>query len=181
MSFTLNCSCGAILEVQATQAGTTVLCRCGAPVRVPSLGKLRELAGQPAYETSTIDVILAMLKRGELPAGGHCAISGVATDDVIDLQVEAERMHAAGDNMKWAVLGAICFSPIFLLVMFQKPPPDVGRETIVPTPLRVAAAHHARVRRSSQRALKRWLRTIPVYAKLLDEYPGARVRIAMSA
>ena len=157
-----------------------VLCRCGAQVKVPSLSKLRELAGQHAYEASTIDVIHGMLQRGELPAGGPCAVSGEPTEDVVELHVEAERIYRAGDNCVYALLGVLV-SPIFLLGLFQKPRPDVGRETIVSTPLRVAAAYHAKVRRSGQRALKRWLRSVPIYAKLLDEYPSARVRIGKSA
>jgi hypothetical protein len=178
--FSLDCSCGHTMVVQATQAGTTVLCRCGAQVKVPSLSKLREIAGQHAYETSSIDVIHGMLQRGELPAGGLCAVSGDPTEDVVELHVEAERNYRAGDNRLYLLL-SILVSPLFLLGLFQKPRPDVGRETIVPTPLRVAAVYHAKVRRSGQRALKRWLRGIPIYAKLLEEYARARVRIGVPA
>jgi len=179
MGFSLECLCGHTLVVQATQAGTTVLCRCGAQVKVPSLSKLRELAGQHAYEAGTIDVIHGMLRRGELPAGGHRAVSGEPTEDVVDLYVEAERIYRAGDNRVYAWLGVLV-SPILLLGLFQKPRLDVGRETIVSTPLRVATAYHPRVRRSGQRVLKRWLRSVPIYAKLVEEYPRARVRIGMS-
>jgi len=180
VDFSLECSCGQTLVVKATQAGTTMLCPCGAQVKVPSLSKLRERAGQPAYETGTIDVILGMLKRGELPAGDRCAVSGDATEDVVELQVEAERIYRAGDNLKLAVILSVLVSPFFLLMaFFQKTRPDFGRETIVPTPLRVAGAYHAKVRNAGQRALKRWLRTVPIYAKLLDEYPRAWVRIGM--
>jgi hypothetical protein len=179
MAFSLECSCGETLAVQAAQAGTTIACRCGAQVKVPSLSRLRELAGEQPYEASTIDVILGMLKRGELPAGGRCAISGEPTQDVFELHVEAERIYTGGDNIVYLVL-ALIVSPLFALGLFQKPRPAVGRETVVPTPLRVTAAYHERVRRSSQRSLKRWLRTVPIYAKLLDEYPRAVVSIEVS-
>ncbi len=67
-------------------------------------------------------------------------------------------------------------SPLIALFILQKQRPDVGRTTIVKTPLRVAARNQRRVLRgSSQRAIKRWLRSVPVYAKLLEEYPRARV------
>jgi hypothetical protein len=174
MEFSVECSCGRRLIVGSAEAGTTVACECGAPVAVPSLGKLRELAGRGAYEAGTVDTIIAMIKRGALPAGSACAVSGAATNDVIDLYVEAERIYVGSDRSAYAWLGLL-ISPILFAGLFQKPRPDVGRETIVPAPLRVAARHHLRVRRASQRALKRWLRSVPVYAQLLEEYPRARV------
>ncbi|QDV38532.1 hypothetical protein [Tautonia plasticadhaerens] len=180
MSFSLECSCGRSLAVQAAQAGTTLRCPCGAEVDVPSVGRLRELAGRLAYEAGTIDVIRGMLWRGELPAGDRCAISGESTDDVADLSVEAERIYPGGDHRAYAWLGLLV-SPILLLGLFQEPRPDVGRETIVPTPLRVASCYHPKLRRSGQRALKRWLRTVPIYARLLEEFPRARVKVGETA
>jgi hypothetical protein len=180
MKSSVECSCGQILAVRVAQAGTTMLCGCGAQVKVPSLSKLRERGGQNAYEASTIDVIHGMLRRGELPIGDRCAVSGDPTADVVDLCVEAERTYRDRDSRFYAWLGFLV-SPILLLGLFQKPRPDVGRETIVPTPLRVAAAYHPRVRRSGQKALKRWLRSVPIYATLLEEYPQATVGIGMPA
>jgi len=175
MDFSLECTCGRHLTVGSAEAGTTVSCECGALVAVPNLGKLRELAGQGAYEAGTVDTIVAMIRRGDLPWGDLCAVSGTPTDDVIDLYVEAERIYRARDRR--AVYGwlGVLVSPIFLAGLFEKPGPLVGRETTVCTPLRVAAIHQPVVRRSSQRALKRWLRSVPIYAKLLEEYPRARV------
>ncbi len=138
VEFSVDCRCGQTLAVQAAQAGTSMSCACGAHVKVPSLSKLRERAGKPAYETSTIDVIHGMLSRGELPSGGRCVVSGQATDDIVELQVEAERIYRAGDNVIWAAFLAVVVSPLFLLTAYQKPRPDFGRHTIVPTPLRVA-------------------------------------------
>jgi hypothetical protein len=149
-------------------------------VDIPGLSTLRELAGQDAYETGPVDVIRNMLRRGELPSGTRCAISGVETKDVLELVVEAERVHSGSDRLTYAWLGAF-ISPILLLGLFQKPRPEVGRETVVDTPLRVAAAYHARVRRAGQRALKKWLRREPVYAQLLDAYPAARVEVRARA
>jgi hypothetical protein len=133
-------------------------------------------AGHDAYETGPVDVIRNMLRRGELPSGGRCACSGVPTDDVLHLYVEAERVYPGSDERHYAWLGLLV-SPILLLGMFQKPRPDVGRETLVETPLHVAAIHHHKVFRASQRALKKWLRKVPIYAELLEAYPGAIVKV----
>jgi hypothetical protein len=179
MRYSLVCSCGRSLSVEASQAGTSVACHCGSQVPVPSISKLRELAGQEPYEVGTIDAIHGMLRRGELPAGDRCAVSGEPTEDFIELYVEAERIHPGGDNRAYYWLGLLV-SPLLLLGILRPPRPDVGRETIVPTPLRVVSAYHPKVRKAGQRALRQWLRSVPVYASLLDEYPRARVGVGAS-
>jgi hypothetical protein len=139
------------------------------------LSKLRELSGKGAYEAGIIDTINRMLRAGELPAGDRCAVSGEPTSDLIDLYVEAERVSQVGSSLGQAALVAVLCSPILALTMTLKPPRDVGRSTFVRVPLRVAARYHERVLKSSQRALKRWLRSVPAYAQLLNEYPRAQV------
>jgi hypothetical protein len=177
MDYSINCQCGARLPVKASQAGTSITCSCGAVVAVPGLSKLRELAGHDAYETGPVDVIRNMFRRGELPSGGRCAVSGIATQDVIHLYVEAERVYSRSDQRLLHAWLGLLVSPILLAGMFQERRPDVGRETLVPTPLYVSAQHHARVCRAGQRALRKWLRTVPVYAQLLEAYPVARVLV----
>jgi hypothetical protein len=140
------------------------------------LSKLRELSGKGAYEAGIIDTINRMVGSGELPWGDRCAVSGEPTSDAIDLYVEAERVFHGGSNTALIALFAVACSPLLALVIAQKSRPDVGRTTVVNTPLRVAARNQRRVLRwSSQRAIKRWLRSVPVYAQLLKEYPRARV------
>jgi hypothetical protein len=158
-----------------SQAGGETACGCGQSIKIPSLSKLRELSGKGAYEAGVIDTINRMVTSGELPPGNRCAVSGEPTDDVLDLFVEAEQVSQIGTNIAAAALVAVLCSPIIALAMTVKPPRDVGRDTLVLTPLRIAAKYHGRVLRSSQRKLKRWLKTVPVYAQLLAEYPNARV------
>jgi hypothetical protein len=180
MDYSIACPCGRRLSVKAAQAGTSITCECGFEVPVPGLSTLRELAGQDAYETGPVDVIRNMLWRGELPVGKLCAVSGVETQDVIELVVEAERVHPGAEHWPHAWLGLVV-SPILLLAMFQKPRPEVGRDTVVETPLLVASAQHSRVRRAGQKALKRWLRSVPIYAELLEAYPRSRVKVKSNA
>ena len=116
-----------------------------------------------------------MVGSGLLPQGNLCAISGEPTDDVIDLFVEAEQVSQIGTSVAQAALVAALCSPIFAIAMTLKTPRDVGRDTHVLTPLRVSAKYHGRVSKASQWKLKRWLRTVPVYAQLLQEYPRARI------
>ncbi len=177
MGYALNCSCGRSFDVQTGQAGSTLKCHCGADVRVPSVSKLRELAGKAAYEVGVIDRIGGMIDRGELPTGGVCAVSGKSTSDVMDICVHAEHFQKPQEmNLQW-------FAPIAFLMLFQPSltfgqrhrPHGDGRDTWVRTPLFIDSEYHHKVRKASQKKLKRWLRSVPVYAKLLDEYPQATV------
>jgi hypothetical protein len=175
MPIPLACSCGQTIPVEFSQAGGETACKCGQTITIPSLSKLRELSGKGAYEAGIIDTINRMVASGELPAGDRCAVSGEPTSEAIDLFVEAEQVSQIGTSSGFAALLAAIFSPLVAAVMMLQPPRDVGRDTTVLTPLRVSAKRHKRVLRSGQRALKRWLRTVPVYAQLLKEYPRARV------
>jgi hypothetical protein len=163
--------------VSAGQAGTTIACECGRSISVPSLGKLRELTGRGRYEAGTIDRIYAMIKSGQLPSGERCVVSGEYTHDVFDLWVQAEKIFTGDENRFARFLVAFFISPLLIRPYFQPERANVGRETFVPTPLRVAPSYHGRVRAASQRKLKRWLRSIPIYAELLHEYPLATVSV----
>ncbi len=46
---------------------------------------------------------------------------------------------------------------------------------------RVARRYHKKLRRMSQRRLKQVLRTVPVYAQLLEENPDARIIVDAGA
>ena len=176
----MDCPCGRSFDVQTGQAGSTLQCQCGADVRVPSVGKLREMAGKAAYEVGVIDQIGGMIDRGELPAGGVCAVSGKSTGDVMDLYVHAEKFQRAEDKGMLIVLWLLSLPLLILLSpsnVFGKRyrPEGGGRDTWVRTPLFVDSKYQDKFRRASQKKLKRWLRRVPVYAKLLDEYPLATV------
>lgn len=177
MGYAVDCPCGRSFDVQAGQAGSTLKCQCGADVRVPSVSKLREMAGKSAYEVGVIDRINGMIDRGELPAGGVCAVSGKNTGYVMQIYVHAEKFHRAEDKKMlflMPVAWLLLFYPSFAFGRRYRPEGS-GRDTWVRTPLFVDSKYHDKVRRASQKKLKRWLRSMPVYAKLLDEYPQATV------
>ncbi len=180
MGYALHCTCGESFEVQAGQAGSTIKCPCGAEVRVPSVSKLRELAGKAAYESGVIDTIHGMIERGDLPAGKVCAVSGKSTDDVMEIYVHAEKFHKAEDIRTLAILGLLLSPLLFLLspsMMFSgaRRPQGDGRDTWVRTPLVVDSKYQSEMRRARRKKQQRWLRSVPVYARLLDEYPQATI------
>jgi hypothetical protein len=197
MQYLLDCPCGRKVPVQRSQAGENVTCECGSEFRVPSLSKLRELSGIAPYESSVLDTIQGMVERGELPAGDVCALSGTPTRDTLDVSVVVPiafqgREGPAGVFMTlwWAPLfdaNWLSFlSGVFQVVFGQTVPVEDSdlpqhRARMVSTPLRISSQHQAKLRRASQRRLKRLLRTVPVYAQLLDENPVVRIAVVATS
>ena len=181
MHYFVPCECGKNVAVAATQAGCMLRCECGRSLTVPPLSGLRALAGQEAYRPSTIALIARMIRNGELPWGDTCALSGRPTKDAFVLQIECERVWTRGsglDSADRAFIGFLFFGWIGLFVGWgkaEKPRHESGRETVIEVLLRVCSEFHDKLQRRRQRYLKSLLRQVPVYATLLDEYPGAVV------
>jgi hypothetical protein len=181
MEYLVDCPCGKAITVGVAQAGTEIACSCGARVQVPRLSALRERAGQGAYESGTIDTIRRMIAEGTLPWGVACAVSRRPTGDVIELNVQCERLYHRGGGRGKSLL--LLLSPLLYLVEARREADGelVGRDTTVRVPLRVAGDFHRDLaRRASQRRLRRLLRSVPIYARLLDEYPRATVTVGES-
>jgi hypothetical protein len=179
--FIVTCACGQCLDVGAELAGTFVTCDCGAQVVVPSLSKLRVQSGVGAYESGALDTVRRMLASSELPHGTTCALSGEPTDDVLELTVVVSNHLDQTDQARFAdrlVLADLGLIGYLFRVLRDRPSdyrPVEGTEIDVPTPLRLEACHHRGARKARQDRLKAWLRTVPIYAALLDEYPYSRV------
>jgi hypothetical protein len=180
--FSLDCPCGQTVTVAASQAGSAVRCACGAELKVPSLGRLRELSGKDRYESGPGDTIRRIIQSGELPAGRTCVLSGQPTDDVLLFEVLLPKFfkyQAAEDYSKLFVLMALLgWLGMLLLGLFSRPKFDAEGALTVQAPLRIAARYHSKVRRMGDWRLRRLLRTVPVYALLLGENPFARVFVA---
>jgi hypothetical protein len=181
MSYTVDCPCGKQIEVSPASAGGSIACRCGREVVVPPLSQLRKSAGQGEYEAGTIDTIRLMTKSGELPAGDLCAVCLRQTSESIFLNVACERVWTRTRSHR-AYL-ALFFGLLFhhlLLSSFrdEKEPERFGRDVVVLVPLRLCAGCLPELKRASQKKLKRILGEVPVYKKLLEEYPGASISIA---
>src|SRR5213593_2963195 len=110
MDYQLPCTCGEYLTVTEGSAGAQVKCVCGRTVTVPSLGGLRELAGQPAFQPAPEIVIEQLLLAGELPPSRNCVHCGLETANVVTVQVECERvwMYKSGG------LGLATFLALFV-------------------------------------------------------------------
>lgn len=183
MEYSIRCPCGMSIPVAATQAGSEVSCECGMRVLVPPLSRLRMGAGQAAYEVGLPGKIRRMIATEELPWGDFCAYSGRPTKDAIDFLIECERSYSGSPGRgisSFPILTSIV--NILGSVMFNIHIEEVlevhGREVVLQVPLRVSSEWHEKVRRiKSRRRLREMLRTVPVYAELLDEYPDAKIGV----
>lgn len=177
--YSIDCDCGNQISVSATQAGCDVSCACGETLSVPSLSILRKSIGRDAYEAGTIDTINSLIRNGELPAGDVCAVCGLPTENTCWLHVTCERTWTRTSplGIGWfGTIAAACFGWIaFRINSADEAPTIVGRDRNVDVPLRVRPEHAKRLSKMSSRKLRTLLRTVPIYAQLLDEFPDAVV------
>ncbi len=185
MTYSTACECGAVHAVAATQAGTTLECKCGRSVAVPALSALRLSAGETPIPLNTVERIEAMIRDGELPSGGVCPLSGRPADRVVHFRVECEqswvRHRDSGDSGHRFALTLLFGLLGGWLISWGADPTEVetmGRDTAVTVPLGVASEARSKVMRMRrQKALKALLRSTPIYAELLDQFPNAHVRV----
>lgn len=183
MSYSVSCRCGKDLPVSAVQAGSTIGCACGATVAVPLLSDLRRSAGETAIPLNAIETIQALIRDGELPKGDRCPYSGAAADCTLLVRVQCERSWVRGSEpigARDAIVYFVFLGWIGALIAYCKSRDrreELGRDTILDLPLRVSADAVAKLARlGSQRRWKAILRKTPAYARLLDEFPDARVK-----
>ena len=174
MAFTIDCSCGRKLSVDAGDAGIKLRCTCGNVNTVPSLTELRRAAGLPDYEMSAADKVKQLCATGELPSGDHCARCGCGTLEVLLVGIECERPFGTG---YWETVVKLLFYPLgHLSQQDYRYGESVGRELTVEAPLRMCHGCQEKLRgRFRKRELVGLLRKVPVYDELFREYPGAAV------
>lgn len=182
MAFKLDCPCGREIAVAASDAGATVLCACGHSVRVPSLSELRISAGQEAIPLTIVERIRDALAAGDLPIGQNCAVSGRPTRDLMYFHVECERVSTREQGAVGWLTTLFFFLSKHLWAVSDGPIEEHGRQTGVEVPIRIDVEFHERLLAGcSQRRLRDYLRQVPLYAELLEEFPSAVITPAKQA
>lgn len=183
--YSVSCDCGSFVSVTARQAGSTVGCTCGRTITIPLLSALRRSAGQSTK--TTIEQIEEMIRNGELPTDKVCPISGRNADETILFHIQCERSWVRGGEptdigkilayyMLFGWIGAIIAS------RKMQTREEFGRETSATVPLRISSEVRAKIFRTRrQKTLKSFLHHVPIYQRLLREYPDAVVTPSKSA
>jgi hypothetical protein len=178
MEYQLQCVCGQTIPVNAGAAGSRLTCNCGQTVEVPSLRELRRQSGQDVTANPVLMIERLMAKK-ELPPGKDCSRCGRDSTETVVFVAECERRWIKQPG-KWDWLAVAVFSvPIALfthLWVRQQRVQDThqfGRDIVLDLPLRLCPACRAESRTPSE--IAKALRTVPVYAQLLDRYPEAKI------
>jgi hypothetical protein len=173
VEFRLRCECGNEIVVTEGSAGADVRCDCGRVVAVPGLKQLRLQAGLPAYDPSPELLIEHILAAKELPVEESCVECGAATDQIAEVLVECEEawIREKGGFNWWLLLlsGGHIFS------WSRKEERAHGYRKAYGLPLRLCSTCQRGL--SSRAKIKECLRNVPLYRRLLDKFPDAKVSV----
>jgi hypothetical protein len=191
MDYQIACACGRNVDITEGAAGANLPCLCGRTITVPTLEELRIAAGQPPHQPSPELVIEHLLAEGRLPGSQVCTACDANTDETVLVMVECERSwtsHASELNWRtlilWLFLPMLLILPVWIFhhaLQGQREHLETGEETEhgtnkfyrLPLPLCYHCKHGLRGRRG----LKKCLRRIPDYDRLLEKFPDAAVTL----
>jgi len=174
MLYPIQCECGAICRVDATQAGSIIHCKCGRQVAIPSLSKLKAMHGESAMSADLR--IEQMLERGMLPAETNCLICQSATKDVTYCWMVCERANVQ-QSTDWEPSWWAVFTVWLGFISFKKMIGETvdGRDRRFRLPLRVCANCRNQLRDTI--LLKETLQEVPIYDEMLTRFPDADVSL----
>jgi hypothetical protein len=178
MDYRVICGCGKSLAVSAGSAGMRLPCPCGRTVEVPSLRELRRLHG----EVVTVNPVIAIEQLGAaggLPTVGPCVRCG--RDDAATVHITAEcerRWIRRPSRWKWVFLALWHWPLALILHLWERQTESVdafGRDIVLDLPVRLCPTCGTEARTPA--AIADVLREVPVYARLLDRYPEAKLTL----
>jgi hypothetical protein len=123
--------------------------------------------------------IQALLLTGRLPLETDCAICHQGTTDCFYCQVRCEAPTAGKPALTWwqAVIAIFFLHPLNLIIaavtMKRDYSEPVGRDVSFRLPVWMCKSCMSEL--ESWDVVKASLRRTPVYARLLDKYPGSRL------
>jgi hypothetical protein len=190
MPYSISCSCGREFAVEATQAGAELECPgCRRSVKVPRLSQLRVAAGESAIPLNAAERVTVAVREGKLPNNLVCPVTGGMANAVAVFHIHCERSwkrrQEAGDDNVWDRLSSMLFWGMlgfFVWTSRKGVQETLGRDTFVDAPLRVSSEVLRQLsRQRNQRELRGLLGTVPEYAAVFQEYPGATVSFRSAA
>jgi hypothetical protein len=171
-TYPVGCECGATIHVPGTSAGTTFTCQCGRQVEVPGLARLKASVGQAVLSA---DLELQHLTAAEaLPLEKDCVICGRTTDDQVAYRVVCERPETKGRVPLWQQVLLMGLSPLLYVFHMSGQRVEVhGRDVAFRLPVRVCEGCAQTL--TTPAAVRDAMDETPVYARLFDKYPDAKI------
>ncbi|HEX3150218.1 MAG TPA: hypothetical protein VHR66_19225 [Gemmataceae bacterium] len=176
MTYPVRCECGHVHHVDATLAGSTLICKCQREVTIPSLSRLKTAAGEKALSPEVR--LEQMLNLGMLPREKNCLLCRRPTADVTHFWATLERAFVKKDPSRvwWIlILGWLFLGWLFVLLILLRARDDrvFGSDVQLRLPLRVCQDCAPQLAES--RTLFEAVVAVPEYDELLDKYPNAEL------
>jgi hypothetical protein len=176
MTYPVRCECGHVHHIDATLAGSTLVCGCRREVVIPSLSRLKAAAGEKALSPEVR--LEQMLSLGMLPQEKTCAICGRPTMDVVFFWATLERAFVKKDPSRvwwililtWLVLGWLF---IILLLLRARDDRVFGSDVQLRLPLRICSGCAPELTNGS--TLHEAVAAVPEYDELLEKFPDAEL------
>jgi hypothetical protein len=176
MDFRLRCDCWNELAVTEGSAGADLRCACGRLVSVPGLKELRLQAGLPPYDPSPELLLRETFDINDVPGDERCVECGAATDHIIRVVAECEKAWGKRAGFDWGTFFfSLLLAPFGILFRWREADQLKGRDKFFVLPIRVCPQCQQALQGETR--IKECLRHIPVYRRLLDKFPEARVTV----
>jgi hypothetical protein len=149
-------------------------------VAIPSLRHLQSQAGLPQPQPPPELVLEQHLLAGGLPAGTDCVSCGTDTPHVLEVTLECERARVTRPGeLTWGKqIAMFLVSPLLAVLAnileTRGEPREYGKDKVYVLPLRMCTACARDL--AGRGEVKAWLAAVPVYRRLLEKYPGAKVK-----
>jgi len=176
MDYWVDCTCGNHIDVSAAQAGTSVSCRCGKVVQVPSLTELRRQSIAIDDDVSPEFVIRTVYGSGKVAVGGDaCACCRAAAAERVLCTIEYEKPFFKRERFwpLWILFGVFSLPVMlyYLAVRRESRLLSEGRSVDVYVTLCSKCQKSA----PEKGMLEELLRGEPPFARLLVKYPQAEI------
>jgi hypothetical protein len=177
-SYQVTCQCGAAQNVNLTQAGSTIVCRCGCNVEVPSLVRLKSAAGEesvsPDFE------IEHLLQANALPLEKDCLICHRTTQHVFHVQVDCERAinkssRSRSEGCAFVLVGGLWGYFLYRTLMRDQSQIQHGRDLLFKLPLRICERCASDVQTSEEARLA--MMESSLFRRLLEKFPNAKITL----
>jgi hypothetical protein len=186
----LACACGASVTARARDAGGTITCQCGRSIAVPSLSRLRTLAGADAYTTNPVEAIRRAQQLGTDPPHDRCLLCGSPSHVTFTCHAVCESSYvkqaASDDSDMGTVVRWLLLPVIFnMLLAFRRGDREAFRqghdvEVDFSLPLcHVCSTSNGNVTRPA--VARRLMARVPIYKALLDYYPNLKLSVEQAA
>lgn len=184
----IACDCGKEIIANQGNAGTEVDCECGASTTIPRLSKIRELAGESAYATNSVDRLRVAISNGSLLTDEKCCFcsSLIGTRYSCTIVCEESYVHRAPEtrslNIGGIAIAAMMkmFLPFWILFSKKESTEHAevrGNDVMIDFPVLICEACE-RIEGSPQRTstARKAIRSMPECEELLSGYPKAKIK-----